>query len=56
VSNATDQKVLVSKPFTLLVILVLLEREGVVRSFLFVLHHRETLSTVLLNSLKEQSV
>jgi hypothetical protein len=45
-----------SKPFTLLVVLVLLWRESAVESFQFMLHHQETVSTGLLNSLKREEV
>jgi hypothetical protein len=50
------RKCLLRKHFILLVVLVLLWRDNTVQSFLFVLHHPETLSTRLLNSLKKQEV
>jgi hypothetical protein len=46
-----DLKVFVSKPLTLLVVLVLLWRDNI-KSFLFMLHHHETLSTGLSNNLQ----
>jgi hypothetical protein len=49
-------KYLLLKPFTLLADLVLLWRNNVGESFMFVLYHRETFSIGLLNILKKQSV
>jgi hypothetical protein len=45
-----------SNPFSVLLVLVLLWRENIDDSFLFLLHHQETQSTALLNSLKKQEV
>jgi hypothetical protein len=50
------RKCLFSKPFTLLVVLALLWRDNIVESFLLVLHHQETLSIGLLNSLNKQEL
>lgn len=47
---------LLSKPFTLLMVLVLLWRDNAVNGFLFTLHHQVTLSTRLVNSLEKTSV
>jgi hypothetical protein len=53
---ATDQEVFVIRIFGVLVVRVVLWRGSTVESFLFVFHHQETLSTGLLNILKEQEV
>jgi hypothetical protein len=50
------RKCLLSKPLKLLVILVLLWRDNIVESFLFVLYQRQTVSPGLLNSWKKQEV
>jgi hypothetical protein len=46
---------LLSEDFTLLVVLVLPLTDNTIESFPFMLHHRESLSTGLLNSLKKRA-
>jgi hypothetical protein len=50
------ERCLLSEPFTLMVVLMLLWRQSILQGFVCVLRHRETLSAGLLNSLKEQEV
>jgi hypothetical protein len=55
VSYTTHQKIL-SKPFTVLAVLLLLWRKNIVQSSMIVLHLRQASSAVLLNSRKKQEV
>jgi hypothetical protein len=51
-----DQKVFVIKTFHSLVVLGLLWRDNIIESFLYMLHHQQTLSTRLLSSVKKQDM